>query len=352
MMALVQGAGVAALLAFYEYPLWVAAIPVVLAVLYPTICTFVDRQFFGSVQPAARRGPSVSATATAAAKKKLSDEEDKKKPPVTIIYASQTGNAQSYAENMAREAKKLGFKVTLTDVADYDKDMMWADKFLVFVVSTYGEGEPTDTSKDFYEWLLCEDRMHDMNDFKDVSFATFGLGDSQYKHFCQMGVEFDQRTAELGGKRIHTLGTGDADCNMEEEFDQWKQDLWVKATKQFGLEARDEFADAPEQQLKTKRHPPPKEMPSPFTVTSSNLPPTQKLPCWGVITRHEELLKSADGRSTLHIEIDCTHTALQNYEVCHVPRTPHSTHTHTHTHRRVTTWVFSRRTTPTSSRST
>eukprot|EP01063_Lacrimia_lanifica_P015307 TRINITY_DN22103_c0_g1_i1.p1 TRINITY_DN22103_c0_g1~~TRINITY_DN22103_c0_g1_i1.p1 ORF type:complete len:692 (+),score=322.35 TRINITY_DN22103_c0_g1_i1:85-2076(+) len=289
-----------------EYPLWVCVLPVVAYFAGPMLVAMIGDMFFGSVKPASSPRKSVSA------KKK---DSDKNKPKISIVFGSQTGTAELYAKNLGKEATKLGFKAKVEDIADFEKETMSTQSMVVFIVSTYGEGEPTDTSKDFYDWVLSEDRIGDPEaDLAGVNYTVFGLGDSQYKHFNQMGVEFDQRLGELGGKRLHPLAKGDADQNMEETFDTWKAELWQKATAMCGLETKDEFADAPEQALKRKAHPPPKVSPPPFPVTASSLPPSQKLPCWGVITRHDQLLKKAEGRSTLHIDIDCSESALPAYE--------------------------------------
>eukprot|EP01061_Rhynchopus_euleeides_P008352 TRINITY_DN17415_c0_g1_i1.p1 TRINITY_DN17415_c0_g1~~TRINITY_DN17415_c0_g1_i1.p1 ORF type:complete len:678 (+),score=315.99 TRINITY_DN17415_c0_g1_i1:75-2036(+) len=306
MMIYAGAAAVGAVVFVYDYPLWVCALPLLVAAIMSFASEALEKMFFGSVKtvppPVGKRTASVKA------------KEDAGKPRITVIFGSQTGNAELYANNLGREAKKLGFNVQVHDASSYDQESLHEEKFVVLLMSTYGEGEPTDTAKDFYDWMMCEDRGCDMNGFEEVNFTVFGLGDSQYKHFCQMGIEFDRRLGELGAKRVHTLGTGDMDANMEEDFDNWKQDMWQKATAKFGLEARDEFADAPEQQMAIKRHPPAKDAPKPFPVTSSTLPPSQKIPCWGTITRNDELLNCTDNRSTRHIEIDCTGTGLPAYE--------------------------------------
>eukprot|EP01064_Diplonema_japonicum_P028662 TRINITY_DN4451_c0_g1_i1.p1 TRINITY_DN4451_c0_g1~~TRINITY_DN4451_c0_g1_i1.p1 ORF type:complete len:665 (+),score=215.16 TRINITY_DN4451_c0_g1_i1:42-2036(+) len=240
--------------------------------------------------------------------------EDEKKPKIVIVFASQTGTAEMYANNLSREAKKVGFNVRVEDTSDYTGECLYEDSFVVFVVATYGEGEPTDTAKDFHEWLMDEDRANDGRSMDNLKYAVFALGDSQYKHFCQIGKEFDQRIGELGGNRIHDLGLGDSDQNMEEEYDNWKSQLWSRAADVFGIKTKDEFEEAPERQLKLKYHPKPSSAAQPFPVTASSLPPSQKIPCWGKITQNDELLNGVSDRSTKHIEIDCSGTSLPNYE--------------------------------------
>eukprot|EP01062_Namystynia_karyoxenos_P027987 TRINITY_DN212_c0_g3_i1.p1 TRINITY_DN212_c0_g3~~TRINITY_DN212_c0_g3_i1.p1 ORF type:complete len:664 (+),score=272.65 TRINITY_DN212_c0_g3_i1:99-2090(+) len=242
----------------------------------------------------------------------LKPSEDLSKPPITILFGSQTGTAELYAKNLEREAKKIGFRAKLEDLLDYEADRLAEEKFVVFVVATYGEGEPTDTMKDFYTWLLDESRGQ-METYSDVRFAVFGLGDSQYKHFCQMGVDIDRRCAELGMQRLCDPGLGDSDKNLEEDFDNWRADMWARGAPVFGIQPRDEFADPPERTLTVRTHEPLKDPAKgiPYPKTASSLPPTQKLPCWAVMTRNDELLKApASGRSTRHIELDVSESSL------------------------------------------
>eukprot|EP00755_Sulcionema_specki_P012324 Sspe_Gene.8339::Locus_2839_Transcript_1_1_Confidence_1.000_Length_799::g.8339::m.8339/K00327/POR; NADPH-ferrihemoprotein reductase len=222
---------------------WYIALAPTLAALY-----LLYRLLFGSWSaPPLKRAPS---------QQPAPPTEDLSKPKATIIYASQTGTAELNAKTLMREAKKVGFRVALHDTADYDENKLAEEKFVIFCVATYGEGEPTDTMKDFHSWLMSEDRMDD-DPLSGVKYCVFGLGDSQYKHFCQMGIEVDQRMTELGAERICDLGKGDSDKNMEEDFDTWKAEMWQKAAPLFGIEPKDEFAEPPEQMQKIQKVIPP-----------------------------------------------------------------------------------------------
>jgi hypothetical protein len=53
-----------------------------------------------------------------------------------------------------------------------EQDDLASEGTVVFVVATYGEGEPTDNAKDFYAWLMDDDRQPDL--LERVRFAVFG----------------------------------------------------------------------------------------------------------------------------------------------------------------------------------
>ncbi len=55
-----------------------------------------------------------------------------------------------------------------------------------------------------------------------------------------MGKYVDKRLEELGCKRIHQLGLGDDDANLEDDFITWKEEFWGSVCKTFGIEATGE----------------------------------------------------------------------------------------------------------------
>src|SRR5207237_8780493 len=62
--------------------------------------------------------------------------------PLTIVFASESGNCERLANDLAKAARKKGMKPTLIDMADLDLAQLGAAKRLVVVAATWGEGEP------------------------------------------------------------------------------------------------------------------------------------------------------------------------------------------------------------------
>ena len=62
--------------------------------------------------------------------------------PMTIVYASESGNSEKLAGDMAKAARKNGLKPTLIDMADLDLAALSSAKRLVVIAATWGEGEP------------------------------------------------------------------------------------------------------------------------------------------------------------------------------------------------------------------
>ncbi|MDX8291607.1 assimilatory sulfite reductase (NADPH) flavoprotein subunit [Metabacillus indicus] len=134
---------------------------------------------------------------------------------VTVLYGSQTGNAQSLAENAAKTLSEQGFQVTISSMNDYKPNQLKKEKNLLIVVSTHGEGTPPDNALSFYEFL--HGRRAPKLD--GLNFSVLSLGDSSYEFFCQTGKDFDGKLEELGGTRI--FPRTDCDLDFDEPAAEW-----------------------------------------------------------------------------------------------------------------------------------
>jgi NADPH-ferrihemoprotein reductase len=146
----------------------------------------------------------------------------------------------------------------------------------IFLVATYGEGEPTDSTLSFVDIMKRlsginnihklpqptnsdddnnnerrttaattnddgeEEKKEDNSSsnvatttappisfLRDVEYAVFGLGNKQYEHYNNMGRFVDVALAKCGAHRVAKLGLGDDDDDLEGDFDNWKENvLW------------------------------------------------------------------------------------------------------------------------------
>jgi hypothetical protein len=60
-----------------------------------------------------------------------------------------------------------------------------------------------------------------------LHFTVFGLGNRQYEHFNAMGRLVNKRLGELGAVPAYKYGEGDDDGTLAEDFESWKEDLWM-----------------------------------------------------------------------------------------------------------------------------
>ncbi|MEC0249807.1 assimilatory sulfite reductase (NADPH) flavoprotein subunit [Bacillus halotolerans] len=159
---------------------------------------------------------------------------------VTILYGSQTGNAQGLAENAGKQLEERGFQVTVSSMSDFKPNQLKKINNLLIVVSTHGEGEPPDNALSFHEFLHGR-RAPKLDDLR---FSVLALGDSSYEFFCQTGKEFDQRLEELGGKRISPRV--DCDLDYDEPAAEWLESVCEGLSEAEGGSAAPAPAAAPQ----------------------------------------------------------------------------------------------------------
>jgi len=163
--------------------------------------------------PAAPEAPVAGAVAQANVKPVSKD--------VTILYGSQTGNAQSLAEKSGKTLEERGYKVTVSSMSDFKPNNLKKVENLLIVVSTHGEGDPPDNALSFHEFLHGK-RAPKLDDLR---FSVLSLGDSSYEFFCQTGKEFDQRLEDLGGTRLYPRI--DCDLDFDEPAAEWIEGVYA-----------------------------------------------------------------------------------------------------------------------------
>ncbi|WP_172741775.1 NADPH-dependent assimilatory sulfite reductase flavoprotein subunit [Citrobacter youngae] len=145
-------------------------------------------------------------------------------PGITLISASQTGNARRVAEALRDDLIAAKLNVTLINAGDYKFKQIANEKLLIVVASTQGEGEPAEEAVALHKFLFSKKAPK----LENTAFAVFGLGDTSYEFFCKAGKDFDSRLAELGGERL--LDRVDADVEYQAAAAQWRERL-VKVLK-------------------------------------------------------------------------------------------------------------------------
>ena len=159
-------------------------------------------------------------------------------PPLHIYYGSQSGNAEALARDLRKFADGRGFAPAVAELDSLDLAALATLRHLLIICSTFGEGEPPDNAKGFYERL--------MNDSAaplpaGLNFAVCGLGDSSYADFNQCATDIHARLLELGATACHDLAA--CDVAFEDDYAAWKAAVF--ATPAF-LDAAGQPTAAPE----------------------------------------------------------------------------------------------------------
>ncbi|CRL65408.1 NADPH-dependent assimilatory sulfite reductase flavoprotein subunit [Proteus penneri] len=158
--------------------------------------------------------PSVVSASTTVTPVQVPEQET-----ITLISASQTGNARHLAEQLRDHLVAHKLNVELYSAGEYKFKQIHKTTTLIIIASTQGEGDPPEEAIAFYKYLHSKKA----SEMKETSYAVFSLGDTSYEHFCKAGKDFDERIAQLGATRL--LPRVDADVEYQAVADEWIKQL-------------------------------------------------------------------------------------------------------------------------------
>jgi sulfite reductase (NADPH) flavoprotein alpha-component len=244
--------------------------------LSPTQLAWVSGYFWGMLN---QQPGSVVATAPAVVEA----------PAITLISASQTGNARRVAEQLRDDLLAAKLNVKLVNAGDYKFKQIAQEKLLVVVTSTQGEGEPPEEAVALHKFLFSK-KAPKLN---GTAFAVFGLGDTSYEFFCQSGKDFDGKLAELGAERL--LDRVDTDVEYQAAAAEW----------------RERIVDV----LKARA---PKETPAQAAAAASGIvnevhssPYTKEAPLTATLAVNQKITGRDSEKDVRHIEIDLAESGLR-----------------------------------------
>ncbi|MEQ1620346.1 MAG: sulfite reductase subunit alpha [Methylococcales bacterium] len=138
---------------------------------------------------------------------------------INILYGSQTGNAESVANDAAAIAKAHGLKPVVKGMDEIEVDAFTSFEYLLIITSTYGEGEMPDNAQLLWDAISAESAPK----LDKLKFSVLALGDTSYDLFCKAGIDWDDRLAELGAIRV--LDRVDCDTAFEEPAEIWIKEV-------------------------------------------------------------------------------------------------------------------------------
>jgi len=133
---------------------------------------------------------------------------------LTVLYGTESGNAENLADRSVKEAKKRGFQAVMKNMSDISPADLAKAQNLLVIVSTWGDGEPPETATAFYKEFMTADVA-----LSGVNYSVCALGDTSYEKFCQTGKDIDSRLEALGAQRI--APRQDCDIDYEEHYAAW-----------------------------------------------------------------------------------------------------------------------------------
>jgi sulfite reductase (NADPH) flavoprotein alpha-component len=193
--------------------------------------------------------------------------------PLTVVYATESGNSEKLAADLAKAARKSGLKPSLVDMADLDVATLASARRLVVVAATWGEGEPPGRAARAYAELMGDGAPR----LDGVQFAVLALGDTAYAEFCATGRKIDQRLAALGGERVIER----VDCDLDFAVPAAK---WIERAVKTLAPADSARANV-------------------ITVDFGARPAAEAEPVEAEITEHINLNSSRSTKETIHLEL-------------------------------------------------
>ena len=203
---------------------------------------------------------------------------------LTILYGTETGNSRELAKILATKIAERGLAAKLCDLSDYKVRQLKDEQDLLFIVSTYGEGDPPQPSMGFFEFIEGARAPR----VEGIRFSVLALGDSTYEKYCEAGKRIDRRLEELGAIRISARV--DCDVDYDEPAAAWSASLVELLVADADLEPRT-FASPKSVQAKLATH----DKRNPFAATV--------LENIRIVGRHST-------KETRHVELDLSGSGL------------------------------------------
>lgn len=160
-------------------------------------------------------------------------------PNWLVAYASQTGAAETIALETARCLHQAGLSVRVLELNQLETTQLRASERVLFVVSTYGEGDAPDNAALFATHVMTQSPS-----LAGVHFAILALGDASYAHYCGFGRALDRWLLSCGALSLsariemdrgdrealrawqallsHLAGSSDAPDWTAPEFETWR----------------------------------------------------------------------------------------------------------------------------------
>ena len=152
--------------------------------------------------------------------------------PLTVLYASDNGNASTLAKRLGNRGRARGLKTTVMAMEDYPVEDLPLEENIVFITATAGQGEFPQNGLPFWDSVKDNTDL----DLASVNFSVFGLGDRHYwprkedrVYYNKPAKDLDRIIGNLGGKRFADIGLGDDQDpdGFQTGYQEWEPKIWT-----------------------------------------------------------------------------------------------------------------------------
>jgi sulfite reductase (NADPH) flavoprotein alpha-component len=130
-----------------------------------------------------------------------------------------SGNAETLAGLTASRLSRFGIHVEPENCADVDASTLAQLDVVIFIVSTWGDGQPPIDAREFCRAVTAPDAPL----LPQLKYAVLALGNRTYPDFCAFGRNLDEALARRGASRI--LDRVECDQWLRVPFDEWLEQI-------------------------------------------------------------------------------------------------------------------------------
>ncbi|RYX82717.1 cytochrome P450 [bacterium] len=220
------------------------------------------------------------------APKPIAEPEASHNVPLHVLFGSNAGSSEFFAQRIATDAKAQGYAPTIATL-DSSTGKLPADGVVVILASSY-EGQPPDNAKQFVSWL----EGVPARSLEGINYVVFGCGNKDWARTYQAIPKYiDDTLSAAGAKRLMERGEANARGDFFGDFDKWYSDFWTQIGASFGQTER---LTAPMPQLEVE-----------FVSGASDSLIRHNELQMGMVVKNRELanLSAPNARSKRHIEI-------------------------------------------------
>ncbi|KAJ0296856.1 hypothetical protein COL5a_004910 [Colletotrichum fioriniae] len=157
----------------------------------------------------------------------ISEKIEELRSDIVIFWGSQSGTAEAFAHRLARDFhQRFKLNALVADLSDYDPEtvsLIPGSKLAVFIMSTYGEGDPSDNAQDFVNWAVAATGVS----LAHLNYAAFGCGNSNYRLYNKVIDDVAVALSKFSAIAVLPTGKGnEATRTTEEDFMDWKESLF------------------------------------------------------------------------------------------------------------------------------
>ncbi|KHN98007.1 sulfite reductase flavoprotein alpha-component [Metarhizium album ARSEF 1941] len=150
-----------------------------------------------------------------------------------VLYGSETGNAQDMAGELDKLCQRLHFTSRVEELDNVNLNELLQQEFVLFVISTTGQGDMPHNSLLFWKKLLRKKLPPGC--LSQMKYSCVGLGDSTYLKFNWAARKLIRRLDQLGASAFFEP------CEADEQFPEgidgsflrWADDLWKHLLKHY-----------------------------------------------------------------------------------------------------------------------